>query len=94
MRSLVKIIAPLVVMSLLAGCAPQILKVGDLDGNGTKKDVLMQKGERRWLFLEQKDRSYVRMKKDESSDMEYFITEDGKTRYFFDGNVYRKMVKK
>ena len=84
----------------LAGCSsPEIKKVGDLDGNGITSDILMGKGKTEWLFLKQKDGSYVRANVDylvtgnyNEPAVKYFRTEDG-DKYFPDGTFYRKYKK-
>ena len=76
----------------------QIEKIADLTGDGIK-DILLDTRifcndiGGRYLFIGQKDGSFVRAKeKVDNNNIKYFLTDDG-IAYFFDGQDYRESPK-
>ena len=81
-----------VTFGIAGGSQPTIEKKEDLTGDGIE-DVIVnvnygpQNGN--WLFIGQKDGTYVRAGKHKSTDgIEYYRTDDGQA-YFHDGEIYR-----
>ena len=93
MRKLIEIlgIGTLTLASLVGCSRPNIEKNRDLTGDGIPDLIVhieddFQHG--RWLFIGQKDGSFIRATEYKDSNVKYFKTDDGKV-YFFDGEFYR-----
>ncbi len=72
------------------GCNPSIKEVKDLTGDGIKDIHMTTSFE--YLFIGQKDGTYIRAIKKSSDKISFYQTDQGET-YFFDGEFYRKSVK-
>ncbi len=83
-------------IAMLAGCSqPTLEKNKDLTGDRIPDAIVKiryggQSGT--WLFVGQKDGSFVRAKQHEYDGVKYFRTDDG-TAYFFDGQFYKPSQK-
>ena len=62
----------------------------DLTGDGIEDIIIISSSNNRYLFIGQKDGSYVRAVESESltGDAKYFKAKDGKN-YFWDGEFYK-----
>jgi len=92
MNRLAKTILGMTFVELLVGCAPRIEKVGDLTEDGLQDILITDMNNRRYLFIGQTNGKYIRTIEEFNFNgkVKYFVTEDGKTAYFFDGKFYRK----
>jgi hypothetical protein len=78
----------------------QIEQIADFTGDGIKDTLVDTRvfcgdllGER-YLFIGEKNGSYVRAReKVDNNNITYFLTDDRKTAYFFDGQYYRESPK-
>src|SRR3989344_6322698 len=76
---------------------PELKRVADLTGDGIDDILVNEFGvilnasvERNYLFIGQKDGSFIRTKEEDmGKGVKYFKTDDG-TVYFFDGKIYRE----
>lgn len=83
--------------SMLGGCSgpPSITQHKDLTGDGVTDIVVTEtfgfNREENWLFVGQKDGSFIRATGfSGSEDVKYFKTDEG-TVYIWDGEFYRKI---
>ncbi len=79
---------------MLAGCSKQTpiyWQNEDVTGDNIPDPIVdITCGPQRevWLFISQKDGSFVRARQYKNEDVSYFKTDDG-TAYFFDGEFYK-----
>lgn len=95
-KSITRIVLAGVLALGVAGCHnTEIKKVGDLTGDGIQ-DILMYEGDfigsnrGNYLYVGQKDGSYIPAKEESDGYVKYFKTDSGET-YFFDGEFYKKV---
>ncbi len=83
-------------IAMLAGCSqPTLEQNKDLTGDRIPDAIVkIRYGSPNgtWLFVGQKDGSFVRAEQDEHDGVKYFRTDDG-TAYFFDGQFYKPSKK-
>lgn len=83
-------------LAMLAGCSQPTLEGNkDLTGDGIPDAIVKIKYGHQsgtWLFVGQKDGSFVRAKQNVNDGVKYFKTADG-TAYFFDGKIYKPSPK-
>ena len=81
----------------LTGCSPppRIERpIQDYTGDGIPDVVVAVPNHATWLFVGQKDGSYIRaLQKETSEGIKYFISEHDDQIYFYDGEFYRPSPK-
>ncbi len=91
-KTLVTLVAAAGIGLAAVACSqPQIQKLEDLTGDSIPDAIVnikygWQAGT--WLFIGQKDGSFVRAGQKDNNGVKYFRTDKGET-YFFDGQFYK-----
>jgi hypothetical protein len=82
------ILAGLAALSLAGFDNPRIEKVGDFTGDGISDIMIRDNWGLRYLFVGQKDSTYLLTLERDDKGVKYFA---GSKTYFFDGKFYREL---